>query len=143
MQVLELELGGRLLERMATGVRSFLAQRVPLIPMTALARHLQGRNNEFVFFYSSSANVLLCVPGDDRDPLDEKRPEVSKLHGEDVLGFAVGLVVQRTEAMLKSMPAMIEATAVDTLIIDTIQFYAQLAPMKLRIPFILGAVALH
>jgi Bacterial regulatory helix-turn-helix protein, lysR family len=29
MQVLELELGGRLLERMATGVRSFLAQRVP------------------------------------------------------------------------------------------------------------------
>src|SRR6266403_3550962 len=114
-----------------------------LNPMTALARQLQGRNHEVVFLYSSSANGLLCVPGDDRDPIDEKRPEVSKLHGEDALGFAVGLVVQRTEAMLKSMPAMLEATAVDALIIDTIQFYAELAPMKLGIPYIHAAVALH
>jgi len=114
-----------------------------LNPMTALARQLQGRNHEVVFLYSSSANGLLCVPGDDRDPIDEKRPEVSKLHGEDALGFAVGLVVQRTEAMLKSMPAMIEATAVDALIIDTIQFYAELAPMKLGIPYIHVAVAIH
>jgi zeaxanthin glucosyltransferase len=68
---------------------------------------------------------------------------VSKLHGADALAFAVGLVVQRTEVMLKSMPAMLEATAVDALIIDTIQFYAELAPMKLGIPYIHAAVAIH
>jgi zeaxanthin glucosyltransferase len=94
-------------------------------------------------FYSSSANGLPCVPGDDRDPVNENRPEVSKLQGDDALGFAIGLLVQRTEAMLKSMPAMLEATAVDALIIDPIQFYAELAPMNLGIPYIHAAVAIH
>jgi len=45
--------------------------------------------------------------------------------------------------MLKSMPAMIETTGVDALIIDQIQFYAELAPMKLGIPYIQAAAALH
>jgi len=108
----------------------FICLNLPghLNPMTALARQLQGRNHEVVFLYSSSANGLPCVPGDDRDPVNENRPEVSKLQGDDALGFAIGLLVQRTEAMLKSMPAMLEATAVDALIIDPIQFYAELAP---------------
>src|SRR6202049_764181 len=41
------------------------------------------------------------------------------------------------------MPAMLEATAVDALIIDPIQFYAELAPMNLGIPYIHVAVAIH
>jgi zeaxanthin glucosyltransferase len=112
-------------------------------PMTALARQLQSRGHDVVFLYSSSANGLPCVPGDDKDPISENRPELSKLHGDDALGFAIGLVVQRTEAMLKSMPAMLKATGVDALIIDTIQFYAELAPMKLGIPYIHVSVAIH
>ncbi len=114
-----------------------------LNPMTTLARQLQGRNHEVVFLYSSSANGLPCVLGDDIDPVSENRSEVSKLQGENALGFALGLVVQRTEAMLKSMPAMLEATAVDALIIDPVQFYAELVPMKLGIPYIHAAMALH
>src|SRR6202521_3000407 len=123
----------------------FICLNLPghLNPMTALARQLQGRNHEVVFLYSAIANGLPCVPGDDRDPIDENRPEVSKLQGDDALGFAVGLLVQRTEAMLKSMPAMLEATAVDALIIDPIQFYAELAPMNLGMPYIHVAVAIH
>src|SRR6202166_3716377 len=123
----------------------FICLNLPghLNPMTALARQLQERNHEVVFLYSSSANGLPCIPGDDRDPINEKRPEVSKLQGDDALGFAIGQLVQRTEAMLKSMPAMLEATAVDALIIDPIQFYAELAPMNLGIPYIHAAVAIH
>jgi zeaxanthin glucosyltransferase len=91
----------------------FICLNLPghLNPMTALARQLEGRHHEVVFLYSSSANGLPCVPGDDRDPINENRPEVSKLQGDDALGFALGLLVQRTEAMLKSMPAMLEATS--------------------------------
>src|SRR5260221_6918850 len=111
--------------------------------MRTLARRPQERKHEFVFLYSASANGLPCVPGDDRDPINENRPEVSKLKGEDALGFGLGLVVKRTEVMLKSMPAMLEATAVDALIIDPIQFYAELAPMNLGIPYIHVAVAIH
>jgi zeaxanthin glucosyltransferase len=123
----------------------FICLNLPghLNPMTALARQLQGRNHEVVFLYSSSANGLPCVPGDDKYPINENRPEVSKLQGDDALGFAINLLVQRTEAMLQSMPAMLEATAVDALIIDPIQFYAELAPMSLGLPFIHAAVAIH
>jgi zeaxanthin glucosyltransferase len=123
----------------------FICLNLPghLNPMTALARQLQARNHEVVFLYSSSANGLPCAPGDDSDPISESRAEVSKLQGEDALGFAVGLIVQRTEAMLKSMPAMLEANGVDALIIDPIQFYAELAPMNLGIPYIHAAMAIH
>jgi zeaxanthin glucosyltransferase len=123
----------------------FICLNVPghLNPMTALARQLQGRNHEVVFLYSSSASGLPCVPGEDRDPINENRQEMSKLQGNDALGFSVGLLVQRTEAMLKSMPAMLEATAVDALIIDPIQFYAELGPMNLGVPYIHAAVAIH
>lgn len=123
----------------------FICLNLPghLNPMTALARHLQARNHEVVFLYSSSANGLPCVPGNIRDPFNENRPEVSKLQGEDALAFSVGLLVQRTEAMLESMPDMLEATGVDALIIDPIQFYAELVPMKLGMPYIHAAVAMH
>jgi zeaxanthin glucosyltransferase len=123
----------------------FICVNMPghLNPMTALARQLQGRNHEVVFLYSSKANGLPCAPGDDRDPISETRPEMSRLQGDDALAFGLGLMVQRTETMLKSMPAMIEDTGVDALIIDQIQFYAELAPMKLGIPYIHAAAALH
>jgi zeaxanthin glucosyltransferase len=123
----------------------FICVNMPghLNPMTALARQLQGRNHEVVFLYSSKANGLPCAPGDDRDPISETRPEMSRLQGDDALAFGLGLMVQRTETMLKSMPAMIEATGVDALIIDQIQFHAELAPMKLGIPYIHAAAALH
>src|SRR6476469_5978253 len=97
--------------RSANGVLSmklgFICVNLPghLNPMTALARQLQGRNHQVVFLYSSSANGLPCFLGDDdRDHIGESRSEVSKLQGDDALRFAVGLLVQRTEAMLKSMP---------------------------------------
>jgi zeaxanthin glucosyltransferase len=123
----------------------FICLNLPrhLNPMTALARQLQARNHEVVFLYASSANGLPCVPGQDSDPFNENRPEVSRLEGDDALAFAIALVAQRTEAILESMPAMLAATGVDALIIDTIQFYAELAPMKLGIPYIQVAVALH
>src|ERR1700737_3585633 len=107
----------------------FICLNLPghLNPMTALARQLEGRHHEVVFLYSSSANGLPCVPGDDRDPINENRSEVSKLQGDHALGFALGLLVQRTEVMLKSMPAMLEATGVDALIIDPILFVPKMA----------------
>jgi zeaxanthin glucosyltransferase len=123
----------------------FICVNLPghLNPMTALARQLQGRNHEVVFLYSSKANGLPCVLGDIRDPINESRPEVSKLQGDDALAFSVGLMVQRSAAMFESLPGMVEATGVDALIIDQIHFYAELAAMKLGIPYIHVAAALH
>jgi zeaxanthin glucosyltransferase len=123
----------------------FICLNVPghLNPMTALARQLQARNHDVVFLYSSGAAGLPFVPADDKDHINESRPEVSKLQGEDALQFSVGRLMAQTEMILKSLPATVEATGVDALLIDTIQFYAELGAIRLGMPYVHVSNALH
>ena len=114
-----------------------------LNPMTALARHLQDRNHDVVFLYSSGAAGLPFVPGPEKDHLDEKRPEQSKMQGEDALKFGVGTVLAQTETILKSLPAVVQASGIDALVIDTVQFYVELGAMHLGMPYIQVSNALH
>jgi hypothetical protein len=73
----------------------------------------------------------------------ENRPEVSKMQGEDALQLSVRAVLARTESILKSLPAVVEANGVDALLIDTVQFYAELGAMQLGMPYIHVSGALH
>ena len=114
-----------------------------LNPMTALARQLQARNHDVVFLYSSEAAGLSFVPGNEKDRYNESRREVSKMQGEDALQFSVRVLLGRTEAILKSLPAVVQANGVDALVIDTIQFYAELGAMQLGMPYIHVSNALH
>jgi UDP:flavonoid glycosyltransferase YjiC (YdhE family) len=65
------------------------------------------------------------------------------MQGEDVLKFGLRLVMNQTETILKSLPAIVQANRVDALLLDTIQFYAELGPMQLGIPYIHVSNALH
>jgi zeaxanthin glucosyltransferase len=123
----------------------FICPTVPghLNPMTALARHLQARNHEVVFLYSPSANGLPYVPGDKGDDLNTSRPEMSKLEGDGAIAFYCGLAAKKTEMIFKSLQKMVETTGVEALILDPIQFFVELAAMKLRIPYITVATALY
>ena len=56
-------------------------------PMTALARRLQDRGHQVVFLYSSGAAGLPFVPGLEEDHINQNRPAVSKMQGEDALQF--------------------------------------------------------
>ena len=112
-------------------------------PMTALARHLQARNHEVVFLYLPSANGFPCIPGGTDDNINANRPEMSKLEGEGAIEFYCGLAAKKTEAIFKSLPKMVEETGIEGLIIDPIQFFVELAAMKLRIPYITVASALY
>jgi zeaxanthin glucosyltransferase len=114
-----------------------------LNPMTALARHLQDRNHDVVFLYSSGAAGLPFVPGPEKDHLGENRPEQSKMQGEDALKFGVGTVLAQTETILKSLPAVVQANGIDALVIDTVQFYVELGAMHLGMPYIQVSNALH
>ena len=111
--------------------------------MSALARHLQARGHDVVFLYSSSANGLPCIPGDKRDDLNANRPEMSKLEGKEALAFYCGVAAKETEAIFKSLPRMLEKTGVEALVLDPIQFFVELAAMKLRIPYVTVANALY
>jgi MGT family glycosyltransferase len=112
-------------------------------PMTALARQLQARNHEVVFLYLPEAAGLPFVPGPENDQFLAKRREVSKMQGDDALEFSLGALMAQTELILKSLPAMVEENGVDALIIDNIQFYAELGAMHLGLPYIQVAPALH
>ena len=123
----------------------FICPNVPghLNPMTALARHLQDRGHDVVFLYSSGAAGLPFVPGLEEDHFDKNRREVSKMQGEDALQFSVRVLLSRTEAILKSLPAIVQADGVDAFVIDTVQFYAELGAMQLGVPYIHVSNALH
>ena len=123
----------------------FICPNLPghINPMTALARHLQARNHEVVFLYLSSANGLPCVPGDKHDDMNANRPEISQLEGFDALAFYCSLAAKETEMIFKSLPRILETTGVQALVLDPIQFFVQLAAMKLRIPYVDVSTALY
>ena len=114
-----------------------------LNPMTALARQLQARSHDVVFLYSSGAAGLPFVPGPGKDDIHETVAEVSKLQGEEALRSGMSWLMTQTETILKSLPAIVQANQVDALVIDSIQFYAELGAMQLGIPYVHVSAAMH
>jgi MGT family glycosyltransferase len=123
----------------------FICPNVPghLNPLTALARHLQARGHEVVFLYSTGAAGLPFIPGPEKDPLRENLPEVSKLQGDEAVKFSLRVLMTQTETILKSLPGMVESNGIDALVLDTVQFYAELGPIQLGMPYIQVAAAVH
>jgi zeaxanthin glucosyltransferase len=123
----------------------FICPNLPghINPMTALARHLQVRGHEVVFLYSASANGLPCVPGPKNDEMNANRPEIGRLEGFDALTFYCGVAAKETEAIFKSLPRMVKTTGIEVLILDPIQFFVELAAMRLGIPYIDVSTALY
>ena len=111
--------------------------------MSSLALQLQARNHEVVLLYSSGAAGLPFVRAPEKDHINENLPEISKKQGEDALQFSVRALLTQTEAILKSLPAIVKANGIDALIIDTVQFYAELGAMQLGMPYVHVANAVH
>jgi zeaxanthin glucosyltransferase len=123
----------------------FICPNVPghINPMTALARQLQARNHDVVFLYSSEAAGLPCVPADEKDQVNESIPEISRLQGDEAFQMGASAMIAQTESILKSLPAVVHKNGVDALLIDTVQFYAELGAMQLGMPYVNVATALH
>ena len=124
----------------------FICLNLPghLNPMTALARQLQTRGHDVVFLYLPSAHGLPCAPGDDSsDEVNATRPDVSKLSGWEALEFYVPVLAKDTEKILKSLPQMVKTNGIDALVIDPIQFFAELGAIKLGLPYVSVALAVY
>jgi zeaxanthin glucosyltransferase len=70
-------------------------------------------------------------------------PDLSKMQGENALKSGIGLLMAQTETILKSLPAVVQANGIDALVIDTVQFYAELGAIQLGMPYIHVSNALH
>jgi MGT family glycosyltransferase len=68
---------------------------------------------------------------------------VSKLEGEEALKFGMSWLMTQTETILKSLPGIVQANRVDALVIDTVQFYAELGAMQLGMPYIHVSAAMY
>ena len=96
-----------------------------------------------MFLYSSGAAGLPFVPSPEKDQVNENRPEISKMQGEDALQYSVRSVLLQTETILESLPAMVQANGIDALVLDTVQFYAELGAIHLGIPYVHVSAALY
>jgi MGT family glycosyltransferase len=123
----------------------FICLNLPghLNPMTAVARQLQTRGHEVVFLYLPSANGIPCIQAEKNDAVNATRPAVSKLAGWEALKFYNGIIAKETEKILESLPQMVERAGIDALVLDPMQFFAELGAMKLGLPYVSVAVAFY
>jgi zeaxanthin glucosyltransferase len=74
----------------------FICPQVPghLNPITTLARHVQMRDHEVVFLYSSGAAGLPFVRDEEVERvISERRAELSKQQGEEAFKFVMSLII--------------------------------------------------
>lgn len=121
----------------------FICMNVPghLNPNATLARHLQARNHEVVFIHSSPPGLPSIAP--EKDHFSKVRPDVSTMRGEEAVETSIRALMDRTESILKSLPVIVRTHGLQALIIDDVQFYAQLGAIQLGLPYIGVSTGLH
>jgi MGT family glycosyltransferase len=134
---------------------AFVALSSPghLNPTTALARQVQSRNHDVVIIslpdaepYVSAAGLAFlpyCESAFSAGAGNEIRRQLSKLQGEDGVRFAFEALGHMMEAVLSSLPAALATARADAVVLDTYQFYFELIPMSLGLPYVHVSNALH
>jgi zeaxanthin glucosyltransferase len=121
--------------------------------MTTLARRVLSHNHDVVFIslpdgdrsvQAAGLNFIPCGVNEyPKGSLNEWLVLLSRLQGEEALQTTMLNVARRTEAMLNSLPAILTEAAVDAVVIDTVLFYVELAPISLDLPYVHVSNALH
>lgn len=118
-----------------------------LNPMTALARRLQSRGNEVVFFgvpdvepFARAAGLDFVPYGETEYPvgsIDKVYSSVAKLHGFEVVRHScMDLNPDLTRVTFDYLAEKVATTGVEALVIDTIHFFIELVPLSMSIPYV-------
>ena len=118
-----------------------------LNPMTTLARRLQSRGHGAVFLgvpdvepFVRAAGLRFAAFGGREFPVGSVAKlwsEVARRHGLDVVRYTCReLNPNLIRVGLEYLPATLQRTGVDAVIIDTISFFHELAPMSMGIPYV-------
>jgi zeaxanthin glucosyltransferase len=117
-----------------------------LNPMTALARKLQSRGHEVVFFgvpdvgpFARAANLDFVSYGEKEYPIGsiaESWGEVAKMRGLSVLEYtSKNLTPALVKVALEHLPEKIAESGVDALVLDSIYRFVELIPIHMGIPY--------
>jgi zeaxanthin glucosyltransferase len=118
-----------------------------LNPMTALARRLQSRGNEVVFFgvpdvepFARAAGLDFVPYGEREYPagsIDKVYSSVAQLHGfEAVRHSCMDLNPDLTRVTFDYLAEKLATTGVEAVVIDTIHFFIELVPLSMSIPYV-------
>jgi len=134
---------------------AFVALSAPghLNPTTALARQLQSRDHDVIVIslpdaepYVRAAGLAFlpyCENVYSADSSNAIRRQMSKLQGEDALRFTIEALGAMMEVTLNSLPVKLAAAGADAVVLDTYQFYVEVIPMSLGLPYVHVSNALH
>ena len=125
-----------------------------LLPMTALARALQARGHEVTFFgvpdiapIVQAAGLGFVSCGEAEYPpgaVARVWAPIADLQGLEVMRYALAEISTGIlAATLRHLPRGLAETAVEAVVIDTAQLFAELVPMSLDIPFVQVWNVLH
>src|SRR5580700_47960 len=125
-----------------------------LNPMTALARKLQSRRNEVVFFGVPDVEPIVRAANLNFVPFCEKEypvgsmteiyGHVAKLHGEDVLRCHVGEIAPAfLKTALGCFPKKLAASGVEGMVLDMGHTFLLLVPLSLGLPYVHISNSLH
>ena len=117
-----------------------------LNPMCALARTLQSRGNDVVFFgvpdaapAVRAAHLPFVSFGEKEYPagsIDHAWRGISTLHGEDVARYTLGkLVPGLMTAAFEHLPQRLTETGVEAMVLDILYSYLELVPLQLAMPY--------
>jgi zeaxanthin glucosyltransferase len=118
-----------------------------LNPMTALARKLQSRGNEVVFFgvpdvepFARAAGLDFVPYGEAEFPvgsIDKYYASVATMRGFEVVRHScMDLNPYLTRVAFKYLPEKLATTDVETLVIDTVHFFIELVPLSMSMPYV-------
>jgi zeaxanthin glucosyltransferase len=125
-----------------------------LNPTIALARQLEARHHEVVLIslpnaepYARAAR-LAFIPYCEKafflaDSGKELVRQLSILQGEVGVRFIIQGLGQLMEAALSSLPAALVTARADAVVLDTNQYYVELIPISLGLPYVHVSNALH
>jgi zeaxanthin glucosyltransferase len=122
-------------------------------PMSALARQLQSRNHDVVMFSLSSGEPLARAAGLPFSPFAEKEfPAdnsgeilriLSRQKGQEGLQFTAKSIAALNEVKWRTLPNLLSSTGIDALVVDNYDFYSEIIPIRLGMPYAVLSNALH
>src|SRR6266403_6307905 len=93
-----------------------------------------------------AANLPFVPFGENEFPaehLSEVIGTVSRLKGEEGLQFTVSAIAAATEVKWRTLPKLLSANGIDAVVLDNYDFYGEVIPMRLGMPYAILSNALH